>query len=491
MSNAPTASRGLCIVGVSQRTTFPPGPAPEPLVSWERLGRAAAEDAGVPDALTTIDSLQVVYCQSWQYDDPIGRLAERLGASPRHRFYSGIGGTTPQVMLSDAAAAMQRGDYDIALVVSAEALATKRAAKRAGETLPWSHRETVRSPYPISPPPPVELAHLVFQAWETFPLWDTARRARRGESIVDYNRRNAEMMAAMTPVAAANPFAWKRETLSADEIEDAGPRNRYVGWPYPKNMVSMMDVDMAAALLLTTVEKADALGIPAHRRVHLASSTFAEDPAGITERDDMSRSAAMAAAGHATLSAADLSIAEIDHLDLYSCFPSSLNLACDALGLDPLDARGLTVTGGLPYAGGAASAYLMNAIATSVERLRERPGSAYVTGVGMHLQKHTAAVYRSKPGWNPTDDVQAQVDQAQPRRPVLSSYEGPATVAAYTVAHDRDNQPQVGLVVLDVPGGRTLARVHEPALLADAEAHELVGQQVAVTTDGKTNEARW
>ena len=52
--------------------------------------------------------------------------------------------------------------------------------------------------------------------------------------------------------------------------------------------------------------------------------------------------------------------------DIYSCFPSSVNLGCDALGLDPFDPRGLTVTGGLPYAGGAASACLMHAIATMV-----------------------------------------------------------------------------------------------------------------------------
>jgi acetyl-CoA C-acetyltransferase len=33
--------------------------------------------------------------------------------------------------------------------------------------------------------------------------------------------------------------------------------------------------------------------------------------------------------------------------------------------------------------------------------------------------------------------------------------------------------------------------VHDSDLLADAESHELVGQAVTVTTDGKSNEARW
>ncbi|HEY1485323.1 MAG TPA: hypothetical protein VGF84_04410, partial [Micromonosporaceae bacterium] len=279
MTDSQSNQRGLCIIGVAQQTTLPPGPAPEPLDSWEQMTRAAATDAGVPDVLATIGSLQIVYCQSWQYDDPIGRLADRIGASPGHRFYSGIGGTTPQLMLGDTAVAMQRGDYDTALLVSAEALATKKAAKRAGEKVDWSHRETERSPYPWEPPPAVELAHEVFQAWETFPLWDTARRAARGDSLAAYEQGNAEMMAAMTKVAAANPYAWQQRVLSPDEVGSPGPRNRYVGWPYPKNVISVMDVDMAAALLVTTVEKAAALGIPPDHRVHLSSAAYAEDPA--------------------------------------------------------------------------------------------------------------------------------------------------------------------------------------------------------------------
>jgi acetyl-CoA C-acetyltransferase len=488
---ASTDPRALCVIGVAQHTTHPPDPAPEPLDSWQHVARAAAQDAGVPDVLGSIDSLQIVYCQSWQYDDPIGRLADRIDASPKHRLYSGIGGTTPQLMVGDTAAAMQRGELDLALIVSAEALATKRNAKRAGERLPWSHRETERSPYPWQPPPAVELNHDVFQAWETFPLWDTARRAARGESLEAYAHRNAETMAAMTTVAARNPYAWKQQVLTAEEVGTPDARNRFVGWPYTKHEVSVMDVDMAAALLVATVETADRLGIPPEHRIHLNSSAYAEDPAGIAERPSMSASVAMAVTSQAALRAAGVDIGEPRLLDLYSCFPSSVNLGCDALGLDTTDPRGLTVTGGLPYAGGAASAYLMHAIATTVGALRAQGGVGLITGVGMNLQKHSAAIYSTRPGWTATPELQAEVDRQTERRALVDSHDGTATVAAYTVTHDRDNQPTNALVVLDVPSGRTLARLHEPELLADAESRELVGQSVTVTTNGTTNEARW
>jgi acetyl-CoA C-acetyltransferase len=300
----------------------------------------------------------------------------------------------------------------------------------------------------------------------------------------------AAVMAAMTPTAAANPHAWSPAALTVEQVQMPGPDNRYVGWPYTKAEVSVMDVDMAAALLVTTSEKADALGIPAERRVYLASSCYAEDPAGVAERADLSASAAMRITGRAALDAAGIGLADVTCFDLYSCFPSSLLLACDALGLDPLDARGLTVTGGLPFAGGPGSGYLLHGIATAVERVRAEGGNAFVTGVGMHMQKHVAAVYRAEPGWAATADVQAEVDAAQPRRSLVDSYDGSATVAAYTVAHDRAG-PQSALLVLDLPGGRTLARAREPELLADAESRELVGAVVKVTTDAGKNTATW
>jgi acetyl-CoA C-acetyltransferase len=487
-------SRQLCVIGASQQTVRD-GNAPEPLVSWEQRAREAAALAGAEAVLPHIDSLQVVYCQSWPYDDPAGRLAAAIGASPQHLLYSGIGGTTPQDLTNRTAEAMQRGELDLALICSTEALATVRGAKKRGERLPWSHRKS--SPFPWEPPHPSEMAHDVLQAWETFPLWDTARRAKRGASLADDATEAATMMAAMSVVAAGNPHAWRPTALDAATIGTSTADNRYVGWPYTKHEVAVMDVDMSAAVLLATREKADALGIAEDRRLYLTGWAYAEDPAGIAERADMSRSAAMSVVGEHALAHAGVGLGDIDAFDLYSCFPSSLRLACDALGLAIDDPRGLTLTGGLPYAGGPASGYQMHAIAAAYDRVcgTARPNRALITGVGMHMAKHVAGIWSATPDpvRTPPDPVavQAEVEMRQPRRNLLTTWSGPATVCAYTVAHGRDGSPQQGLVVLDTEGGRALARVNNASLLVDAESRELVGQPVTATTDGKRNEAHW
>src|SRR3954471_11812445 len=335
MTRVSVDPRTPCIVGVAQRTIRPPeGPAPEPLDSWVELANAAAADSGAAGVLKRLDSVQIVYCQSWQYDDPTARLCERIGASPRHSLYSGIGGTTPQVLVNDVAEAMLRGELDTALVVGAEALATKRALKKAGEKPAWSHRDPERKPFPFEAMPhDAEIAHEVFQAWLTFPLFDVARRAQRGESLDDYVAGIGAMMAPMTDVAAKSPHAWFPVARSASELVTATPDNRYVGWPYTKWIVSVMDVDMASAAIIATHETADRLGVPAERRVYLRGWAYGTDCWNVAERDEMWRSAAMEATSQAALTVAGIDIDEVAHLDLYSCFGSSLHLACDALGI--------------------------------------------------------------------------------------------------------------------------------------------------------------
>ena len=106
---APVDPRAPCLIGVGQQTwhhdEVGEEGAPEPLAMWEDVARLAADNTGVAGSavLDRIDGLQIVYCQTWQYDDPTARLAARLGVEPRNTYYSGIGGTTPQVLVDGVA----------------------------------------------------------------------------------------------------------------------------------------------------------------------------------------------------------------------------------------------------------------------------------------------------------------------------------------------------------------------------------------------------
>jgi acetyl-CoA C-acetyltransferase len=492
----PPDPRATCIIGVARRT-WRHG-APEPLDMWEETARAAAADAGAADAaavLGGLESIEVVYSQSWQYDDAVARLAERLGAAPARRRYSGIGGSVPLVLATELAREVRAGHLDLALITGAEALATVRRLKQAGERPQWSYRPAEKRRFPMDMEfDPSEISHGVFEAYLTFALFDSARRAHLGRGVDAHRVALGQVMAPMTEVAARSPYAWFPVARRAEEITTATPHNRMVASPYTKLMTSIMDVDMAAALVLASEEKADALGVPPDRRIYLRGWGYAEDPAHVAGHPELWHSPAMAAAAGAALAGAGVGVDDVAYLDLYSCFASSVCFALDALGIAEDDARAHTVTqtGGLPYHGGPGSNYVTHSLAAMTEALRADAGTyGVVSGVGMHMQKHAYGVLSADPGTGVVADP-VPYEAAEGPRPIVAAPEGAATVAASSVLHGRDGAPERALLVCDVAGAeaRCYAQLDGgPASLAAAEADELVGRAVTLRPEGGLNVA--
>ncbi len=497
--------RSACIIGVARHTWHPfdvgiaSEPAPEPLDMWERTARDAADDADTNDATAILHGLQsidVVYSQSWQYDDPVARLAERLGAAPRRRHYSGIGGSVPHVRAAEVAQEVRAGRLDLALITGAEALATVRRLKKAGERPQWSYKPAEKQPFPMDMDfDPSEISHSVFEAYLTFALFDNARRAHGGWALDDHRAALGRVMAPMTEVAARSPHAWFPVARTADEIVTPTPDNRMVAYPYTKLMTAIMDVDMAAALVLASAEKADALGVPEERRVYLRGWGYAEDPVHVAGHPELWRSPAMAAAAAAALDGAGIGTDDVAHLDLYSCFASSVCFALDALGIGDDDPRAseVTQTGGLPYHGGPGSNYMTHSLAAMVSTLREDPGTyGVVSGVGMHMQKHAYGVWSTAPGAGVVADPAPYVATA-PAVGIVGSPEAGtmATVATYSVLHGRAGEAQRALLVCDVaPGMRCYAELDGGvAALESAERDELIGCAVSLTPRDGVNVA--
>ena len=462
----------------------------EPLEAWAHV----LTSTGVAPA--EIDSLDVVYCQSWPYDDPAGRLAEAVGADPKRREYSGIGGTTPLSLLGAASERILTGRSDVCAVVAGEALATVRALKKEGARPQWSHRDPEKKPFPFEAPfHPSEVAHQIFQAYTTFAMRDVARRAHLGRPVEEYRAGIGRLFAPMTEVAAANPYAWFPTARTADEIVAATPANRFVAYPYTKLLTAIMDVDLSAAFVVASEEAADRLGVPADGRVYVRGWGEGRDPDYVAEHDDLWRAPAMRSALLGALGQAGVGVDDIARFDLYSCFPSSVSFTLDALGLSPDDERGpFTVTGGLPYAGGPGSGYAVGSVAAMAGALVADPGSVgLVTAVGMHLSKHAGVVLSTAPGPVPSVTVAAIEPAGAVRRAIVDTVEGPATVRAYTVHHGADGAPTEALLVCDAGeggGARCYAKSTEAGLLAAMESEEFVGRTVTLRSDGSVNWAQ-
>ena len=138
-----------------------------------------------------------------------------------------------------------------------------------------------------------------------------------------------------------------------------------VGFPYTKAMNSNWDLDQAAALILCSAAAAEAAGVARDRWVFPWSGTDAHDTMLFSERDNFWSSPAIRTAGRVAFELADRSVDDVAHVDLYSCFPSAVQIAATELGLS--QDRQLTLTGGLPFAGGPAQ-QLRHALARHDDR---------------------------------------------------------------------------------------------------------------------------
>jgi acetyl-CoA C-acetyltransferase len=481
-----TVNRQLpCIVGVAQHTWRPDaGDAPHPLEQNLHVARRAVADCGNPAIVSRIDELDVVRSLSWHYDDLPGAIAAELGLPSGARQLSGMSGTGPQRFVCDAAERILNGERHAVLVTGAEALATRRRARKEGRDLHWP-RATGKPEYPFEDPShPSELSHDIRQAYVTFAILDSARRAHLGLTPDANRAQEAAMMARLSEQAAQNPLAWFRKAHSGDSLLNLADRDRMVAYPFTRNTMAFMDVDMAAAVLVTSHALADQLGIPARQRIYPHGWGYAKEPPYIAQRDELFHSPAMQAASEQALAMAGVAAADIEFLDLYSCFASNVNFSRDVLGIADDDPRALTVTGGLPYFGGPGNNYTTHSMASMVERLRDHPGSrGLVTGVGMHMTNHSFAVYSSSPR-----EIRAVLPRAMEniRRDIVAQAAGRAIVVGYTVVHA--GAQRHALAVCELPdGARCYARCDSPEIAAAMEQAEWVGREVTLACENGVN----
>ncbi|MEC8674374.1 MAG: acetyl-CoA acetyltransferase, partial [Pseudomonadota bacterium] len=299
------------------------------------------------------------------------------------------------------------------------------------------------------------------------------------------------LFARFAAVAAGNPLADRRDGFTAGDIAAVGPDNPYIGFPYTKLMNANAFIDQAAAVILTSVAEARALGIAEERWVYLHGCADAHDHWFLSDRKNFHSSPAMATVARETFAMADMSVADMDFLDLYSCFPSAVEIACAEMGIAEDDPRGLTVTGGLPYFGGPGNNYVTHAIAETMARVRGRPGSrALVTANGNYVTKQSAGIYsttRPEKPFMPRDPAvyQAEID-ADCGPAVAERAAGAARIETYTVMHDRQGPSYTILFGRLSDGRRFIANTPQDAsLLRDMTERDYLDAPGKVThTDG-------
>ena len=451
---------------------------------------SATVDAGLR-SIPNPQSVRVVNLLTWKYGDPAYLIAQQLGLTPIETAYTTMGGQSPQSLVNTTSAEIQAGDLDIAILAGGEARRTRVRARKTDHPLNWPSAPEDQMPRVIGEDfvlnHPLELERGVMMPVQIYPIFESAIRARSGLTPDQHLGKISELWSRFSDVAADNAYAWSRQAWTAEEIRTPTATNRMVGLPYTKYMNSNNDVDMAAAVIMCSAEKAESLGVPRDRWVFVHAGTDCNEHQFVSNRWSFAETPAIELGGRRVLELAGCSIDDVALIDLYSCFPSAVQLGAQSLGLS-LDAQ-LTRTGGLSFAGGPWNNYVMHAIATMVADLRAAPGErGLVWANGGYVTKHSFGVYSTEPSTDGFrhDHPQAEID-ALPQREFATPVdaEGPATIEAYSVMHSRDGEPETIIAAcLLADGRRAWGMSTEPGLAAAMCDGEWVGTRVTLNAAG-------
>ena len=453
---------------------------------------AALADAGakrkLAPALDTIAAIRQFEISGTRYapvfghaNNPPRAIGRRVGANPVRAILEIVGGQGPQRLVGELAAEIATGRSQMAAIVGSEAISTMRALVARGATRDWSEtrRGTIEDRgYGHSGVYDATLVrHGAGTPIASYALAENVRRERLGLSLDEYREQIGALFAPFTQVAAANPHAAAPLVRSAAELAHLDERNRLVAEPYGRLVVSRDQVNQGAAIVLASAGEARRLGVPEDRWVYIHAVTDCAEPS-LLSRANLEQCPAAISAISTSLRVSDTSWKNINFVDLYSCFAIPIFNLLDGFKLSPDDPRGWTLTGGLPFFGGAGNNYAGHAIAEAVARCRAAPGSRALVGAnGGIMSKYAAAVYSTQPA-----DWSASRWTSLPKREaafgVLDLFDGEAVIETFTIQPGKAGE--VATVVGRTGDARFCANSTDPGICAELRKGKAAGRPIRV-----------
>jgi acetyl-CoA C-acetyltransferase len=439
--------------------------------------RAAAADAGASELAGRLDMVLVPE-GTWPHRDAGRVVAARLGTDRATTLVSRIG-ILQTSLFGHAARSISSGEASVVLVVGGE-------AKASGNDVvdPSDSRD-----------PDVEMAP-AGEMWtaleverglavpaQSYALQEDAVRRALDESVPEHRARLAHLWSSFSRVATTNPYAWDREFHEPSDIADpASPGNRMVSSPYTRRHCSQWNVDQSVAILMVSSAVADELGVAASHRVHPVAVVDSNAVVTVSSRAELHRSPAFEVAGRRLEEATGVAPSEVDHVELYSCFPSAVQIQRAELGIGDVP---LTVTGGMTFAGGPLNTAGLHGLASMVDVLRGHPnGTGLVTSISGWITKGGVSLWSIDEPSAPFDwlDVSDEALAATATVEVDGDHGGEVEVEAATVAFDREGPGLAVVLGRTASGRRVVAQSGDRELAAAIVEHPPTG---TVRVDGQ------
>ena len=486
------------LIGAAQFTQKKDAPHPlDPLKLVAQACEEAFTSTGNAIVKDFIDALYMTTISSWIYLDPPGELCEILDIHPKNKEYVPITGSAPQKLVNKAAKAISNGKSKVVLITGGDAYYSKYQRTKNGLTLDWPKvslkvRNDARKAY-ISYLNEIEFKYNLNNATIVYALIENALRNASSNNLDGHLQKIGKLYESFSKIASKNPYAWSNKSYTAEEIITPTPQNRKISYPFTKRMVSNLYVDQSAALIMTSEELAEELGINKDLWIYPMGGVDLDNIFAISQRPRLYDSPAIREASKIVLDKAGLTLNDIDAFDLYSCFPCMVEIARKEIGIPENDERDLTITGGLSFFGGPFSSYSLHSIVTAVDLIQSNPSmKIMVLANGGYNTSQSFGIYgKDRPTESWLEDINSEVQEAikaEALPEAIVEANGKMTIETYTFVYDREGQIQRGLVIGRMENGRrALAQIDPESIhVRDVEQQDLIGKTCKVQHDKKT-----
>ena len=475
-------------VGAVQQKCPDPRAALEPIELMQRAVQAALADCEAPRIAHDIERIAVPRGM-WDYSNPAQLIADRIGAEQCTTELTDFG-ILQQSLLANACRRIVDGELEVALVAGGEAKYRQLQAQIQGVEL-QDTRQTDSQPDSFLQPgaelwSEIESAAGLNMPVDFYALIESAICHAAGRSIDSHRDVIAERHSRLSDIASRNPQAWSKVVVPAEMIRNASGKNRMLAFPYTKLHNSQWNVDQASALILCSAAKADALGIPGHKRVYPLASTESNHMVNVSQRARLDESAGARIAGRRALELAGTAMDDIDYLELYSCFPAAIGLFQRALGI--ADNRDLSVTGGMTFGGGPLNNFVFQATVRMAQLLREQPGtSGLISCVSGMFTKQACGIWstRQNEAGFAFEDVSQAVKQADTTLQLIAPTAGTVRVVGYTVLFQGSEPHRLVAICEYEDRRRTVACSEDLGLIEQFLSQDSVGRQLLLNDSGQ------
>ncbi len=483
MSDIPPYTPVLIAAAAVQQREEAAGQGMEPYQLMVRALQQAVAEVGAEQLLRRADRVEVPR-GTWGYSDPARLVADAIGAANAKTVLAEIG-ILQQAIMNRACTDIANGDASIIIIAGAEAKYRALRGEIEGVDIAETQQVDVVPDETLSPAAELwseaESAAGLAMPVGFYAILDSALRYELGQSVGEHRDEMARMYAEFSEIAAANADAWVREPVDAAFIREGSEKNRMVAFPYTKLHNSQWNVDQGAGLIYCSAAVAQALAIDRRHWIFPLAGTESNAMSVMSARKELGRNYGFKYAGERVLELAEKSADDIDLMELYSCFPQAVRVQLRELGL-PRNIP-LSVTGAMSFAAGPLNNFIFQVTAKLVQLLRQSPDqTGLITSVSGMNTKQACALYSGQPnasGWQ-FADVTQEVAAATQTCELVADYEGPATIAGYTVLY-QGGQAWRAVAVCDLPSGkRTVAYCEQDTVMEALQQGEFCGRSVAL-----------